>query len=146
RNVPSDLPKTYFTAITVTQEGQKLANANVTLTPIDGGKWYASAITDPSGVAVLTTQGQYSGVAPGKYKILVTKREVTSAEIAIPDPNADPEGYSKALEKANATRQEFDLVDPIFVKVETTPEQIEITKGKNEKTIDVGKAVKIEIK
>ncbi|MDR2171025.1 MAG: hypothetical protein LBP59_12855, partial [Planctomycetaceae bacterium] len=74
------------------------------------------------------------------------KREVTSAEVAIPDPNADPEGYSKALEKANATRQEFDLVDPIFAKVETAPEQIEITKGKNEKTIDVGKAVKIEIK
>jgi hypothetical protein len=146
RGVPSDLPKTYPTSITVIQDGQGLANATVMLNPVDGSQWYASAITDTRGVAELRTQGQYAGVVVGKYKILVSKREVVSNNIAIPDPQTDPEGYSKALEKANSVMKEFDLVDPKFATVETTPEEIEIIANKNQKNIDVGKAVKIDVK
>jgi hypothetical protein len=146
RGVPSDLPKTYPTSITVIQDGQGLSNATVMLHPTDGSQWYASAITDTNGVAELRTQGLYAGVVVGKYKILVSKREVNSSNVTIPDPQADPEGYSKALAKANSEMKEFDLVDPKYAKPETTPEELEIIAGTNKKNIDIGKAVKIDVK
>ncbi|MDR2642681.1 MAG: hypothetical protein LBC74_07795 [Planctomycetaceae bacterium] len=146
QEVPSDLPKTYPATITVIQDGQKLSGASVRLEPSDGGKWYASAITDASGVAILRANSQYSGVVTGKYKILISKRDATSNNITVPDPNTDPAGYSKALEEMNNAKEEFDLVDPKYGEANTTPEEIEITTGKNEKNIDVGKAVKITIK
>jgi hypothetical protein len=145
-SVPSDLPKTYPATIIVVQDGQKLSGASVRLDPSDGGKWYASAITDASGVATLRANGQYSGVVPGKYKIIIAKRGTTSSNITVPDPNTDPAGYSKALEYMNNATEEFDLVDLKYSEASTTPEAIEITTGKNEKNIDVGKAVKITIK
>jgi hypothetical protein len=146
RDVPSDLPKTYPATITVVQEGQKLSGASVRLESPDGGKWYASAITDASGVATLRAIGQYSGVVPGKYKILISKRDVASSNITVPDPNTDPAGYSKALEDMNNANEEFDLVDPKYGDASTTPEEIEITTGKNEKRLMLAKRSKSQLK
>jgi hypothetical protein len=146
RNVPSDLPTTYPATIKVVQDGQKLSGASVRLESSDGGKWYASAITDASGVATLRANGQYSGVVAGKYKIIISKRETASSNITVPDPNTDPAGYSKALEDMNNATEEFDVIDPKYGDAGTTPEEIEIKSGKNEKNIDVGKAVKITVK
>ncbi|MDR1959466.1 MAG: carboxypeptidase-like regulatory domain-containing protein [Planctomycetaceae bacterium] len=145
QSFPPGMPKSYPAAITIIQDGQGLDGASVTLMPLDGSTWYASANTDAHGAAVLMTQGQYPGVVPGRYKILVTKRDTAPSTVVIPDPDIDPAGYSKALEQANKeVLESFDLIDPKYASVDAAPEEIEIIAGKNEKTIDVGKAVRIK--
>ncbi|MDR1383480.1 MAG: hypothetical protein LBJ67_06500 [Planctomycetaceae bacterium] len=144
--LPSDLPKLYPTTIKIIQDGQELSDASVTIMPVDGSAWYASAKTDTQGNATLLTQGQYPGTATGKYKVTVSKREITQSKITIPDPNTDPTGHVKALEQANKEALEFNLVDLKYSSANTTPEEIEITSAKNEKTIDVGKTVRIGVK
>ena len=61
-----------------------------------------------------------------------------------PDPNTDPQGYSRyMLELRREQLVTYDLIDPKF-SATASQEQIEIVQGKNEKTIDVGEAVRIQ--
>jgi hypothetical protein len=147
-DLPPNVPKLYPTTITVIQDGQGLGKASVTLMPLrgSGNTWYAGAQTNAQGVAVMMTQGQYNGTVPGKYKILVRKQETTPSTIVLPDPGKDSAGYAKALELRNKeVRESFNLIDLKYSSVDSTPEEIEIIADKNEKTVDVGKSVKIKI-
>jgi hypothetical protein len=147
-NLPPDMPKPYPTTITITQDGQGLEDAAVTLLPQGGSTWYAGSRTNAQGAAQIMTQGQYPGAIPGKYKILVTKRYSDPSKITFPDPNVDPAGYTKAMEESAKNVEvlnSYNLIDPKYASAEATPEEIEIVAGSNTKTIDVGKAVKIKI-
>ncbi|MDR2704928.1 MAG: hypothetical protein LBC02_04035 [Planctomycetaceae bacterium] len=145
--IPDDMPTPQETMIKVTSEGQPLNEASVTLMPVDASsRWYAGAVTDSAGNAVIYTQSKYRGAVPGKYKITVVKRETTPSSIVFPDPEKDPNGYANAVDAAaKEVRDSFDLIDPKLSSVNTTPEEIEIVTGKNNKIIEVGKPVRIKI-
>jgi hypothetical protein len=145
--VPDDMPAPQQTMIKVTSEGQPLSDASVTLMPVDvSNRWYAGAVTDSAGNAVIYTQSKYRGAVPGKYKITIVKRETTPSAIVFPDAEKDPNGYANAVDAtAKEVRDSFDLIDPKWSSVNTTTEEIEIVTGKNNKTIEVGKPVRIKI-
>jgi hypothetical protein len=145
--VPDDMPAPQETIIKVTSEGQPLSDASVTLMPTDAtSRWYAGAVTDSSGNAIIYTQSKYRGAVTGKYKITIVKRETTPSTVVFPDAEKDPNGYANAVDAAaKEVRDSFDLIDPKFNSVNTTPEEIEIVTGKNHKTIEAGKLVRIKI-
>jgi hypothetical protein len=89
-------PKTTPVSITITQKGSPLAEATVTMVSADG-KSSASAITDASGVAVMTTgEGiNKKGALPGEYGIAVRKWETRT----VPNPTEEsPDGTSSIRE------------------------------------------------
>jgi len=146
RNLPPDLPTLYYTVMTITQEGEPLAEAAVSLMPIDEtNKWGAGGNTNSSGVAVFRTQGMYDGVAAGKYKVCVIKTSEDPSKFVRPDP-ADKVAFEQwARDIQGEVRQSYTLVDITFGDHNTSPETIEVVPGRNAFQIDVGKSVKIPI-
>ena len=138
------MPVPQPTVITVIQDDKPLESASIALIPMDpSNSWNAGAVTDATGKASLKTLTKYEGVVPGKYYILITKRELGQSKITPPDPETDPQGYAKYLqESSSAMEPSYDLVDLKFSKISPSTETIEVTAGTNEKTIDVGKAVR----
>ena len=145
QKLPEGMPKPQPTWITVMQGGSPLQGASIALIPLESSnQWHAGATTNEKGVAVLLTHGQYNGVVPGKYKIVITKRESDESQLTAPDPATDPQGYSKYMQESKREKiATYDLVDPKF-SATASQEQIEIVQGKNEKTVDVGEAVHIK--
>ncbi|MGL4942674.1 MAG: hypothetical protein ACRC46_05740 [Thermoguttaceae bacterium] len=133
-------------AITVTQEGSPLADASVTLVPEDTSlsRWPVMGKTDSNGVAVIATYGQFAGAPAGKFKVLITKREYTPSKL--PPPRADENigDYQAALAKEVCPT--YDLVNPEFNSPKTTSASIEISRASTKHAIDVGKAVRVELK
>ena len=145
--LPEGMPKLTPVTITVIQDGQGLEDASIALLPVDAAnRFFAGARCDAKGIGVLRTHGKYPGVAPGKYKVVITKRYTDPSKIPSVDPEKDPAGYSKAMEDAaKEVLNSYDLIDPKFAAAKTTPEEIEVAGAKIDKTIDVGKAVKEKI-
>jgi len=145
QKLPDGMPKPYPTEIIIIQDGKPLEGASIALNPAESSNsWYAGGFTDANGKAVLQTLNRYDGVAPGKYYVIVTKRELdTNADITPPDPATDPQGYSKFIEESARIRvPSYDLIDPKYGRISPTGETIDVVAGKNEKSIDVGKAVR----
>jgi hypothetical protein len=145
---PEGMPKLYPATVTVLQENKGLDNAIVTLINEDTtqSKWLVGGRTNSSGTCNILTQGKFNGAPLGKYKVLVTKTEKIESETAkkpVPqDDNAATEYYAKI----HAEEKFYERVIEKYKEPETSDLEIEITKDKNEKTFDVGEAVKIEIK
>ncbi|MDR1924922.1 MAG: carboxypeptidase-like regulatory domain-containing protein [Planctomycetaceae bacterium] len=61
----------------VTLNGEPLADATVEFAPaeLNGGQHGASGVTDASGRFVLKTNTESVGIAPGEYKVVVTKKD-----------------------------------------------------------------------
>ena len=116
---PSDLPQLYPCVLTVTQEGNPLSGAYVTLIPMEesNAKYQASSVTDNEGKATIITYG-FDGVPAGKYKVCVRK--------VVGDEN-----------------REYQLVEPKYSDSKNTPHELEITgKQMPPASFDVGKSVK----
>ena len=141
---PDGMPEPFPTVITITQEGQPLQGASIALIPMDSkNSWNAGGMTDASGKASLLTLTKYNGVVPGKYYVIITKRESDGSKYTQPDPETDPEGYAKFMRESMGEKiASYDLIDPKYGKISPTAETIDVAEGKNEKTIDVGKAVR----
>jgi len=144
QKLPDGMPKPQPTSITILQGGSPLPGASIALIPVDSSnQWHAGANTNEKGVAEILTRGQYKGVVPGKYTVVITKRETEESALTAPDPNTDPQGYAKYMQESSQEKlATYDLVDLKF-SATASQEQIEIVPGKNEKTIDVGEAVRI---
>jgi len=145
QNLPDDMPKPFPTVITVIQDEKPLEGASIALIPADASNsWHAGAMTDTTGNASLKTLNQYEGVVPGKYRIIITKRESDKSRFTSPpDQATDPQGYAKFMQdSAREKLDNYDLIDPKFGKISADTEMIDVVEGKNEKTIDVGKAVR----
>lgn len=141
------MPKLYPTTITVTQNGQPLENASVSLIPEDEtGKWAAGGDTDSSGRASLKTQGMYKGVAEGKYKVCVTKYEEDPSRLIAPDPNDKAARVQYARDLQKEKRNTYHLIDPRYGNYETTDIVAEVVRGGNSLSCDVGKSVRISVK
>lgn len=93
--VDPNRPKTVPASVTITYQGQPVADATVTLQPTSGQPRGAMARTDAEGKAVLWTYDPGDGVIPGAYKVTVIKQP------AAPDTSSmTPEEYNKFAETA----------------------------------------------
>ena len=124
RAKPKDLPPLYSATLTFTQEGIPLDDASIVLH--SDGKWAVAGRTNESGEVKLTTNGYYDGVPAGTYKISVTK--------VIFEQN------SKGL-----IVKQTDVIPNQFKTENTTPLEIEIRTKDNNKTFDLGKAIKVNV-
>jgi hypothetical protein len=132
-------------AITVIQDGKPLPDAKVILILRDGNsQWTVGGQTDVSGVAKLVTHGQYSGAPAGKYKVIVSKREEPVSKYKEPQPGQSPEEFQALRNSEKLTA--YHLVDPAYNAASSTPASVEISENAPKASIDVGKAVHIEIK
>lgn len=144
---PDGMPDLEPTFITIVQDGAPLAEAMINMKAEDASnKWTCGGRTDEKGVAAIVTHGQYKGVPVGKYKVSVNK---TIGEGTPPPPSPiDAESarvYQEYID-SGATYEEFYVVDKKFSIVDTTPLEIEVVKGKNEFTLDVGAATHDPVK
>jgi uncharacterized protein (TIGR03067 family) len=67
----------------VTLDGKPLANATVVFVPVDKGGQRATGTTDQDGKYKLTTLGKKAGVRPGRYKVVISKKE--GGKVVVPD-------------------------------------------------------------
>ncbi len=139
---PDGMPDLEPTTLKVIQDGQPLADAQISLKSLDSNnKWTCGGITGANGVATLVTHGQYKGVAVGKYKVAVSKK-VGEGDPPPPSPiDEESARVWKEYQDSGKTYEEFNVVDPIFGIIETTTLEVEVVKGKNELSVDVGSAV-----
>jgi 5-hydroxyisourate hydrolase-like protein (transthyretin family) len=153
KSLPPDLPGLYAVSCVVTQENQPLENASVGLISVNPDmKWSATARTDSNGKAVFYTNGQYEGVAAGKYKVVISKTERGSGEPIPPKPtNIDEiiQWQHKYIDHP-APVPNYQIVESVYGEPTTTPFEIEVvaekTSEKNVFSFDVGKAIRKEIK
>ena len=136
QKVPADMPKLYSCTLMVTQDNKPLEGATIALFHQDTAlqKWTAGGLSDQSGKVVLKTQGRYNGVVEGKYKITVTKTEVDEGIVTNTETQ---EGISGKT---------WTLVEQRFSNVATTPLTLEVTGKIALETIDVGSAVRLEMR
>ncbi|MDR2169910.1 MAG: hypothetical protein LBP59_07205 [Planctomycetaceae bacterium] len=127
---PADLPKLYPVKIKATQEGSPLVGASIEIHCMDVSAKYkiAGGISDESGTVDLRTYG-YDGAPLGKYKVIATK--IVLGEL--------PPGTK--LSRFNQP-DKYNLVDKKFSTEKSSDQELEITSGKNEFSIDFGAPVR----
>ena len=139
---PDGMPDLEPTTIKVVQDGAPCPDARLNLKALDSSnKWTCGGTTDANGVATVVTHGQYKGVPVGKYKVAVSK---TVGEGTPPPPSPIDEESARVYreyQESGATYEEFAVVDKQYMLIETTPLEVEVVKGKNELTVDVGASV-----
>ena len=129
---PSNLPKLHSCTIRLTMDGKPVDKASVTLFPEgegenDDGLWGCAGYTDSKGSVTLKTDGLYSGIPAGRYKVCVFKVEREEQEYL---------GYfeSKSLPPPKTTV----IVDLKYDDPDQTPLVVEVGSGK-------GKAFDLEV-
>ena len=129
---PAGLPALHPCEVTITQDGKPLAGANVVF--YGDQTWAIGGGTDESGIAKIYTHGTFAGAPAGTYKVTITKTvtEGGPTEAERNDPSFSGGGGST-----------YDLVNPKFRSAGTTSLEVEVQSGKNTKTLDVEKSVKV---
>jgi len=135
---PDGMPALHKTTLTFTQDGKPLADATITLMPLDAAntKWPSGGTTDSSGVLKVKTMTKYDGLPEGKYLVGVTKTETEGT--AAPVESSDSPGARPAV----STQKSYYLVEKQYRLANTSGLEVEVKPGKNEKTLEVGKAVR----
>lgn len=145
--LPEGMPELYPAKITITQDGESLPGATVSLYPEDSAltRWPVGGVTDQNGTATLVTYGKYPGAPAGKFKVMVNK--TVSEGDPIPEPpaqNASPEeraAYDRAIK--TGSYEIFQVVAAEYRTADKTPLAIEVTAdGENAFDLDIGEAVK----
>jgi len=132
--LPDGMPKLIKVTLTLTQEGQPLSEANVSLFSEDPSfKWTIGGTTDAKGAVVLKTHGQYIGAPEGTYKICVKKFMREGALQTLDNPGAPPP-------------KDYNLVESRYGQQNNTPLSIVIKTGNKYEPFDVGQAVKEQLK
>ncbi|MDO5580243.1 MAG: carboxypeptidase-like regulatory domain-containing protein [Planctomycetia bacterium] len=129
--LPEGLPKLVPVKITVIQDGNPLEGAVVSIVPVgDAGKWSFGGTSGADGSFNVLTHGKYPGMPQGKYKATVTKTIEIRPQLNESDP---PPLYAL-------------VVDKKFGSKDKTPFVFDVPSTEGEIKLDVGKAVKIELK
>jgi len=132
-NRPADLPTLYPVKITVTQEGQPVTEATVTVTSKTPMKYGSSSTdTDATGVATLRTYG-YVGVPAGEYTVTIEKRGVEGAR----------ETTNEYGEPEMRGGQIYQYVDAQFASQASSPLSITVTDKGATETFEVGAPGKV---
>ena len=134
--LPDGMPKPVPCEILVTQEGNPLENALVSLQPVGDGKWSAIGNTDATGKAIVFTMDKYKGAVEGKYKVIVSKTETEQSK--------GPVSSNDAARRSTSLGG-FYLVDEKYGNPITTPLEIDVVKGTIEYSVDAGKVVRIKM-
>ena len=142
--LPPGMPKLYPATLTVMQDGQPLAGAEVTIVNVDPSvSWSAGGMTDQNGLLRLRTMGRYNGAPVGTYKVAVSKTEIP--DIALPEEPSTPEEqreYNRILREIEENT--FFLVDQKF-GLERTELEVEITPSNLRVTVDVSPAIRVKV-
>jgi hypothetical protein len=152
KNIPADLPPLYPCEITVIQNGLPLDGATVILSytnesrPTEGQRWFPMGVSDENGIVLIRSNSLYDGAPKGVYKVTVQKTISGKSKYGPPPPENSPK-YEKWEEIVNNEEiPVYGLVETQYTDADKTPHQIEIQKGKNKLTVDVGKSVEYRIK
>jgi len=144
---PDGMPALFPCSITVTQKDQPLEGALVRLMPESGSfEWTIGGKSDASGVAKITTHGEYAGAPAGTFKVLVSKIEKQPSAYEQPKDNMSDEWKEWFAKSANEKLPTFRYVKAEFDDAKKTSHSITITKGKNNAAFDVGEPIKEEVK
>ena len=143
QKLPPGIPKLYPATVTIMQDGEPLAEAEIVIINTDPStNWSAGGTTDKNGVVKLRTMGQYEGAPLGKYKVGVRKMEIPDIVLPAERPS-DPEGlkeYQRLVKEINENT--FILVEEKFSIGETQLE-VEITASNLNGTVDVSPAIRV---
>jgi predicted small lipoprotein YifL len=122
KKIPNELPPLYFCSVTVTMDNQPLQNGLVYLKTETYPNIFASGITDTAGTAVLQTNGQYSGVPEGHYKVTIEKMAS--------DPNWKPKNQWDKEQLKNVVHEKYSIM-------ESSPLECHVKKGNNQLKFEV---------
>lgn len=143
---PEGMPALYPASVTITQDGQPLPDATVTLIPTDStlARWPIGGVTDEAGITKLKTYIKFNGVPAGSFKVTVNKSLTTGDPKPVhPGASATPQQlseYDRAMKTGSF--QVTRVVAPKFRLPSTTSLSIDVSdKGPNEFPLDVGPAV-----
>jgi hypothetical protein len=124
RQQPDDLPPLRSCLLVVTQNNVPLAGADIALISDQMDfKWNVGGTTDEKGRLIVKTNGFYSGVPEGTYKITIQKRGTKPAKA----------GYYYIVSN----------VDKQYHSPDSTPLTININRNGNNRTIDVGESTEV---
>ena len=144
QKLPPGIPKLYPVTITVMQDGEPLAEAELVIVNTDPStNWSAGGTTDKNGIVKLRTMGQYNGAPLGKYKVGVRKMEIPDITLPAERPS-DPEGskeYSRLVKEINDNT--FILVEEKF-SIGQSQLEVEITASNLNGTVDVSPAIRVK--
>jgi len=135
---PEGMPALHKTTLTFTQDGVPLADATITLNPMDAAnnQWPAGGTTDSKGVLKVKTMSKFDGAPAGKFKITVSKTETEGTLTSV--ESSDAPGARPAAGNVKM----FNLIEKEYRFSNTTALELEVKPGKNEKTFAVGKAIR----
>lgn len=147
---PEGLPSLEPTTLTFTVDGKGLANANISLQPVDNksNKWVPSGKTDASGKVELQTGGPFKGAPVGEYKVVVSAdEEIDYGEDGPPPSRDDAQAYEDWSRKSDPNKwKRYSPVDAKYTNMADTPLSITIQAGKNAQEFDLGASTKAEVK
>lgn len=139
------MPPLYPCTIIITQDGKPLEGASVRLYS-ENIKFLVSGTTNASGVTVMMTHGEFKGAPAETYKVVVTKEEKEFIEPAsITEARKKAKEKGEVFEEPNLPYNLFSYVEEEYTTAETTPLKITIDKGKNNLTLEAGKAIRISL-
>jgi len=133
--MPSEMPKLYQVAVTVTfDDGKPVDDAVVKFRltdPVLPRIWLHAGTTDAEGKAKLITDGDFPGIPAGKYSVTIEKYETEAWNgEGVPPPGTVVPRYQ--------------LVEDVYLDHATTPlKDVEVKAGKNEIPLSAGKEQRI---
>jgi hypothetical protein len=137
---PEGLPKLYPCSILVTQEGEPLVGATVSLhSTSEKFQWTINGRTDESGKAEIMTHGYFKGVPAGNFKVTVDKLETVVPPLPEVMPTKESE-LTKLFNKIEEETKEYQLVDIRYTQAESTPLSITVSNKMENISFDVGSA------
>jgi len=135
---PEGFPKLYSCSLKITQEGEPLSGAIVTLHPQGAAlAWSVTGKTDATGTAIVHTHGYYPGVPAGEYKVTVNKIET----VVPPMPDVLPTNtheWEKLYDVQKAGTKDYRLVEPVYAKADSTPLSLAIENKTTKASFDIG--------
>jgi len=125
----------------VTQDGQPLSEATVTLVSVDPAfKWTVFAQLNASGTGRVFTQGLFPGAPEGEYKVVIFKEESVTEQAG---PAIVRQGEFGVETITPTVLTVYSLVEKEYTNAETTPLNITISRSGNNQTFDCGKPVRV---
>lgn len=106
-------PRRVPVTVTIAHNGSPVEGANVTFVPKGEGQ-AAYGVTDASGKAELSTQGENDGAIPGDYQVMVRKTETKGPDVKVDSSEigAMPSGADamKSAKTSNLLPEKYGVI------------------------------------
>ncbi|MDR2754742.1 MAG: Ig-like domain-containing protein [Planctomycetaceae bacterium] len=135
---PDGMPTLYHCSIQITQNGQPLTDAIVSLhSTSENFPWTINGRTNENGQAEIFTHGYFKGAPAGDFKVTVDKLETVVPPLPDVMPTSESE-LAKLYDKREKETKEYQLVDIKFTQAESTPFSINVNKKMGVISLDIG--------